>query len=419
MYEMAIIWDWLGFAVRWVHVITAMAWIGASFYFIALDLGLRKVPNMPVGAYGEEWQVHGGGFYHIQKYLVAPSNMPDHLIWHKWQSYSTWLSGAALLMIVYWAGAELYLIDAQKADLSVLQGIVISAASLTLGWMIYDFLCKSSLGKQPTLLMVLLFVLLVVMAWGYNQIFTGRAALLHLGAFTATIMTANVFFIIMPNQRIVVKDLQEGRIPDAKYGAIAKLRSTHNNYLTLPVIFLMLSNHYPLAFASEYNWLIAALVFLMGVTIRHYFNTMHATGKGPHWTWLATTVLFILVMALSTAPLMQESYETSEARELTPREQIFANAEGFDEASLIIPGRCAMCHAREPGYDGIHHAPKNILLETPADIAKNAKLIYLQAGVTVAMPPANVSYMEESERVTIRKWYRAAAKALPFTMAAD
>ncbi|QCO55710.1 cysteine desulfurase [Pseudorhodobacter turbinis] len=419
MYEMAIIWDWLGFAVRWVHVITAMAWIGASFYFIALDLGLRKVPNMPEGAHGEEWQVHGGGFYHIQKYLVAPSNMPEHLIWHKWQSYTTWLSGAALLMIVYWAGAELYLIDAQKADLSQLQGIVISAASLTLGWMIYDFLCKSKLGERPTLLMVLLFVLLVIMAWGYNQIFTGRAALLHLGAFTATIMTANVFFIIMPNQRIVVKDLQEGRTPAAKYGKIAKLRSTHNNYLTLPVIFLMLSNHYPLAFGTEYNWLIAALVFLMGVTIRHFFNTMHSTGKGPHWTWFVTTVLFILIMALSTAPLMQDSYEEAEARDLTKLEQVFANAEGFEEASGIIPGRCAMCHAREPGWEGIHRAPKGILLETASDVAKNAKLIYLQAGVTHAMPPANLSFMEEEERTAIRKWYRNASKNLPIAVAMD
>ncbi|RUS58947.1 cysteine desulfurase [Pseudorhodobacter sp. E13] len=419
MYELAIIWEWLAFAVRWLHVITAMAWIGASFYFIALDLGLRKASNMPEGAYGEEWQVHGGGFYHIQKYLVAPANMPDHLIWHKWQSYTTWLSGAALLMIVYWAGAELYLIDAQKADLSVFQGIVISAASLTLGWLIYDFLCKSSLGHRPTLLMVLLFVLLVLMAWGYNQIFTGRAALLHLGAFTATIMTANVFFIIMPNQRIVVKDLQEGRTPDAKYGRIAKLRSTHNNYLTLPVIFLMLANHYPLAFATEYNWLIAALVFLMGVTIRHYFNSLHAGKGNPTWTWLVSVVLFILIMALSTAPLMQDSYEESEARALTPREQVFASAAGFEDAASIVPGRCAMCHAREPGYEGIHRAPKHIFLETPADIAKNAELIYIQAGVTHAMPPANVTYMEEAERAALRKWYRAAAKALPFTVAAD
>ena len=419
MYEMAIIWDWLGFAVRWLHVITAMAWIGASFYFIALDLGLRKVPNMPEGAYGEEWQVHGGGFYHIQKYLVAPPNMPDHLIWHKWQSYITWVSGAALLMIVYWAGAELYLIDAQKMALSQMQGVLISAASLAIGWLIYDALCKSKLGESPTFLMVLLFVLLVVMAYGYNQIFTGRAALLHLGAFTATIMTANVFFIIMPNQRIVVKDLKEGRNLDSKYGKIAKLRSTHNNYLTLPVIFLMLSNHYPLAFATEYNWLIASLVFLMGVTIRHYFNTMHATGKGPHWTWLATTVLFILIMALSTAPLMQDSYEEAEARPLTKLEQIFASAEGFEAVSAIVPGRCAMCHAREPGYEGIHRAPHGILLETASDIAKNAKLIYIQSGVSVAMPPANVTYMEEAERAAIRKWYRNAAENLPIAVAMD
>jgi uncharacterized membrane protein len=419
MYEMAIIWDWLGFAVRWLHVITAMAWIGASFYFIALDLGLRKVPNMPEGAYGEEWQVHGGGFYHIQKYLVAPPNMPDHLIWHKWQSYITWVSGAALLMIVYWAGAELYLIDAQKMALSQMQGVLISAASLAIGWLIYDALCKSKLGESPTFLMVLLFVLLVVMAYGYNQIFTGRAALLHLGAFTATIMTANVFFIIMPNQRIVVKDLKEGRTPDSKYGKIAKLRSTHNNYLTLPVIFLMLSNHYPLAFATEYNWLIASLVFLMGVTIRHYFNTMHATGKGPHWTWLATTVLFILIMALSTAPLMQDSYEEAEARPLTKLEQIFASAEGFEAVSAIVPGRCAMCHAREPGYEGIHRAPHGILLETASDIAKNAKLIYIQSGVSIAMPPANVTYMEEAERAAIRKWYRNAAENLPIAVAMD
>lgn len=417
MHDIAIIWDWIGFAVRWVHVITAMAWIGASFYFIALDLGLRKVPHLPAGAFGEEWQVHGGGFYHIQKYLVAPENMPEHLIWHKWQSYSTWLSGAALLMVVYWAGAELYLIDPSKADLSTFQGILISAGSLTLGWLIYDALCKSKLGNRPTALMLLLFVLLVAMAWGYNQVFTGRAALLHLGAFTATIMTANVFFIIMPNQRIVVKDLQEGRTPDAKYGKIAKLRSTHNNYLTLPVIFLMLSNHYPLAFATEYNWLIAALVFLMGVTIRHYFNTMHATGKGPHWTWGVTALLFVAIMWLSTAPLMQDDIEAAEARPLTKTEQIFASAQGFEDVSNIVPGRCAMCHAREPFYDGIHRAPKGLLLETPSDIARAAREIYVQAGVTNAMPPANVSFMEEEERRTIMRWYRDGAANQPFSLA--
>jgi len=417
MHDLASMWEWSAFAVRWVHVITAMAWIGASFYFIALDLGLKKAPNMPVGASGEEWQVHGGGFYHIQKYLVAPAHMPDHLIWHKWQSYATWLSGAALLMMVYWGGAHLYLIDAQKVDLVAWQAILISAASLTIGWLFYDALCKSKLGEKPTFLMVLLFVLLVAMAWGYNQIFTGRAALLHLGAFTATIMTANVFFIIMPNQRIVVKDLQAGRTPDPKYGKIAKLRSTHNNYLTLPVIFLMLSNHYPLAFATEYNWIIASLVFLMGVTIRHFFNTMHSTGKGPHWTWLATAILFVIIMWLSTAPLRYDSYEVSEARELNVVEQVFAQADGFEDATSIIPGRCSMCHSREPYYEGILHAPKGIFLETPADIAMNARLIFIHSGATNAMPPANITAMATEERAIIRRWYHNASQSLPLMLA--
>ncbi|NHF72754.1 urate hydroxylase PuuD [Paracoccus xiamenensis] len=419
MTDFAIIWDWLGFAVRWVHVITAIAWIGSSFYFVALDLGLRKAPHLPPGAHGEEWQVHGGGFYHIQKYLVAPENMPEHLIWFKWESYSTWLSGAALLMIVYWVGGELFLIDPAKADLALWQGILISAGSLSIGWLVYDRLCKSPLGEHPTVLMLLLFALLVAMGYAYNQIFTGRAVLLHLGAFTATIMTANVFFIIMPNQRIVVKDLQEGRKPDPKYGKIAKLRSTHNNYLTLPVVFLMLSNHYPLAFATEYNWLIAALIFLMGVTIRHFFNTMHAGGGMKWWAWAATAMLFVGVMWLSTAPLFQSSYEESEARTLTPAQQKFADAARFDEVMSIVPGRCAMCHAREPGYDGIHIAPKGLLLETPDDVIRAARQIYTQAGLTHAMPPANVSFMEEPERQAIVDWYRAATGKQPRQLAGN
>ncbi len=403
MYDFAVFWDWMAFAVRWLHVITAIAWIGSSFYFIALDLGLNR--NIPGPADGEEWQVHGGGFYHIQKYLVAPERMPDHLTWFKWESYATWLSGAALLMIVYWVGGELYLVDAEKADLALWQGILISAASLTVGWLIYDFLCKSGLGERPTLLMVLLFVLLVAMGWGYNQIFTGRAMMLHLGAFTATIMTANVFFIIMPNQRIVVDDLKNGRTPDPKYGKIAKLRSTHNNYLTLPVVFLMLSNHYPLAFATEYNWIIASLVFLMGVTIRHYFNTRHARAGDPTWTWLVTALLFIAIMWLSTAP-MYKPLEEAEAQPLTSYEQKFAAADGFEEAHDIVLGRCSMCHAREPVWEGILWAPKGVLLETEGDIARNAKQIYLQAGVSHAMPPANVTYMEPEDREAIIRWFR-------------
>lgn len=411
MYDFIVIWDWVGFSVRWLHVVTAMAWIGASFYFIALDLMLKPADGMPEGAKGEEWEVHGGGFYHTTKYLVAPARMPAHLTWHKWQSYSTWLSGAALMMIIYWLGGEIYLLDPNKADLALWQGILISGGSLTIGWLAYDYMCKSKLSEKPTTLMLLLFAILVAMSWGYNQIFTGRAALLHLGAFTATIMTANVFFQIMPNQRIVVEDLKAGRTPDAKYGKIAKVRSTHNNYLTLPVVFLMLSNHYPLAFATEYSWIIASLIFLTGVTIRHYFNTMHATGKGPNWTWGVTIILMILIAWLSVAPMMDQ-LEDAEARAMTPYEQKFASASGFEDAYDVVLGNCSMCHAREPFYsDNMLWPPKGVVLETQSDVARHARQIFLHAGVSHAMPPPNaIGTMTQENRNTIIAWYRDATR---------
>jgi len=405
MYDLAILWDWIAFSVRWLHVITAMAWIGASFYFIALDLMLKPNDALPDGAYGEEWEVHGGGFYHTVKYLVAPARMPEHLTWHKWQSYSTWLSGAALLMIIYWVGGELFLLDPTKADISLFQGILISGGSLTIGWLLYDAMCKSKLADHPTVLMLLLFVILVIMSWGYNQIFTGRAALLHLGAFTATIMTANVFFQIMPNQRVVVEDLKAGRTPDAKYGKIAKVRSTHNNYLTLPVVFLMLSNHYPLAFGTEFSWIIASLIFLTGVTIRHYFNTMHKTGSGPHWTWAVTVLLMVLIAWLSTIRT-GETWEGAEARELTAYEQAYASAEGFESAYDSVIGNCSMCHAREPVWGNMQWAPKGVYLETPGDVARHADQIYLQAGVSHAMPPPNAVQRDEEARRNIVAWVR-------------
>ena len=405
MYDLAILWDWLAFAVRWLHVITAIAWIGSSFYFIALDLGLNRRIAGP--ADGEEWQVHGGGFYHIQKYLVAPDAMPEHLTWFKWESYATWLSGAALLAVVYWAGSELCLVDPAKADLGTGEAIAISAGFLLIGWLGYDALCKSPLRDYPTAVMLVLFAGIVVASYALNQIFTGRAALLHLGAMTATIMTANVFFIIMPNQRIVVSDLKAGRKPDPKYGKIAKLRSTHNNYLTLPVIFLMLSNHYPLAFGTQYAWVIACLTFLMGVTIRHYFNTMHAREGRPNWTWAATVVIFISIAWLSTYP-GHATFEEAEARALTPYEAQFAAAEGFDEAHRIVTGRCSMCHAREPVWGNMQWAPKGVFLETESDVAQNARQIYLQAAVTHAMPPGNITDLPDKDRVALAQWYRAA-----------
>ncbi len=405
-YDHAVMWDWLSFGVRWLHVITGIAWIGSSFYFIALDLGLRKADDLPEGAHGEEWQVHGGGFYHIRKYLVAPAAMPDHLTWFKWESYVTWLSGFAMLCIVYYAGADLFLVDKTVADLETWQAIAISMTSLALGWIIYDLLCKSKFGDDNNRLMVLLFILIVALGWFYTQVFSGRAAFLHLGAFTASIMSGNVFFIIMPNQRIVVADLQAGRTPDAKYGKIAKQRSTHNNYLTLPVIFFMISNHYPLAFATEYNWIIAALVFLMGVTIRHYFNTKHARGGDPTWTWIATLILFIIAAWLSTVP----KTPTGEANAaiISERQQQFMSAKGFEQAVGIVQSRCSMCHAKEPVWENMIVPPKGVILEEEVDVAKYAREIYLQAGRSHAMPPGNLTDVTPEHRAILVKWYEGA-----------
>lgn len=408
MYDWVVLWEWVEIAARWLHVITAVAWIGSSFYFIALDLGLHRDRNLASGADGEEWQVHGGGFYHIQKYLVAPAEMPDHLVWFKWESYATWLSGFAMLVLVYYLGAELFLIDPQVMELEVWQAVCISLASLAFGWLAYTTLCKVFVNANQTVLMVALFGLLVAMSWFYTQVFSGRAAMLHLGAFTASIMSGNVFFVIMPNQRVVVADLKAGRKPDPKYGKIAKQRSTHNNYLTLPVVFLMLSNHYPLVFATEWNWVIASLVFLMGVTIRHWFNTRHARNGNPHWTWFVTVVLFLIIAWLSTAPMRAASGEAMNREAL-----VYASAEGFEEVAGIVQGRCSMCHAAEPGWEGLYWPPKGVVLETPAQIAHEARRIYLQAGVTHAMPPGNLSYMEPEERAAIVKWFRGAGDEDP------
>ena len=406
MFELAVVSDWLYFAVRWVHVITAIAWIGSSFYFIALDLGLNR--NIPGPADGEEWQVHGGGFYHIQKYLVAPDAMPEHLTWFKWESYATWLSGFAMMCVVYYLGADMFLIDPTVANLAAWQAILISIGSLAVVWVAYDALCKSRFGDDNTRLMIALYVLLVLLAYGYTQVFSGRATMLHLGAITATIMSGNVFFIIMPNQRVVVADLKAGRKPDPKFGKIAKQRSTHNNYLTLPVIFLMLSTHYPLAFAVEYNWIIASLVFLMGVTIRHYFNSMHARSGNPHWTWGVTAVLFVTIMWVST--LGRD--DTAAVEAMTPTATRFAQAEGFEAVHDIVLGRCSMCHAAEPFYEGVVWAPKGVKLETEAQIALRARDIYLQAGLTHAMPPGNRTFIQPEERAKIVEWYRGAAPRL-------
>ncbi|MEO9298206.1 urate hydroxylase PuuD [Devosia alba] len=403
MGDFAIFYEWLMFAVRWLHVITAIAWIGSSFYFIALDLGLRKTPSLPPLAHGEEWQVHGGGFYHIQKYLVAPDFLPEHLTWFKWESYWTWISGFILLVLIYYVGADLYLVDRTVLDVPAWQAIGLSLASIGLGWVLYDTLCKSPVGQSTTGLMLVLFAILVAMSWGYTQLFTGRAAMLHMGVFTATIMTVNVVMIIIPNQRIVVGDLKAGRVPDAKYGKIAKQRSLHNNYLTLPVIFFMLSSHYPLAFATQWNWIIASLIFLIGVVIRHYFNTRHARKGNPHWTWAVAVVLFIIIAWLSSGPKLPGAAGEAVASRAA---ESFLSASHFEAASLTVQTRCAMCHTAEPAWPGVYQAPKNVILDNDNAIASHATEIVMQAGYAHAMPPGNASEMTPEERALLVAWFR-------------
>ncbi|TPJ56677.1 urate hydroxylase PuuD [Mesorhizobium sp. B2-7-1] len=408
MMDFAIFWDWLSFAVRWLHVITGIAWIGSSFYFVALDLGLRQRPGLPAGAFGEEWQVHGGGFYHIQKYLVAPAEMPEHLTWFKWESYATWMSGFAMLCVVYYAGADLFLIDPNVLPMSAPVAILLSMATIASGWIVYDLLCRSPLGKSDTGLMLVLYGVLVFIAWGLTHLFTGRAAFLHLGAITATIMSCNVFMIIIPNQKIVVADLIAGRKPDPKYGKIAKQRSLHNNYLTLPVLFLMLSNHYPLAFGTQFNWVIASLVFIIGVLIRHYFNTVHARKGNPTWTWLGAAVLFMIIIWLSTVPKVLTGEPKTSA--VSAAAQVYIASAHFPAVRDTVLGRCSMCHTEEPVYEGIYHAPKGVLLDTDERIAEHAREIYIQAGRAHAMPPANVSHITDQERALLVAWFEGAGK---------
>ena len=405
MPDYAIFWEWLSFAVRWTHVITAIAWIGSSFYFIALDLGLRKTPSLPPLAHGEEWQVHGGGFYHIQKYLVAPDFLPEHLTWFKWESYFTWLSGFMLLIVVYYFGADLFLIDKHVLDVPAWAGILISIGSIVVGWYIYDFLCKSPIGESTWGLMLALFVLLTAASYGYTLLFTGRAAMLHMGVFTATIMAANVAMIIIPNQKIVVADLKAGRVPDAKYGKIAKQRSLHNNYLTLPVIFFMLSSHYPLAFATQWNWAIASLIFLEGAIIRHWFNTRHARKGNPHWTWGAAVVIFLVIAWLSSAGKPADNREEVASAGAGP----FLASAHFAAVRTVIQMRCAECHSAVPGHEGVFEAPKNVRLDSDAAIGNHAEQVAIEAGFSTAMPPGNVSEITPAERALIVQWYREAS----------
>ncbi len=380
--------EWLNFAVRWLHVIAGIAWIGSSFYFVHLDLSLRPRTHLPEGAYGEAWQVHGGGFYNMVKYLVAPSQMPDHLTWFKWEAYTTWLSGFSLLVLMYYLNADLYLIDRSVLALSPLKAVIISVGGLALGWVIYDQLCRSRLARSDLALALTGFAFLIVLSYGFNHIFSGRGAFMQMGALIGTMMVANVFLVIMPNQRIVVAALLRGEKPDPRLGAIAKQRSLHNNYLTLPVVFVMIGNHYPLAFATSYSWAILALVIILGTSIRHAFNTMHKTESMPLWPWFIAAQCFLAIVALSAFGSSAQAQAQA-----APSVKV-----AFSDVTNVVSSRCSMCHAEVPVWEGIHAAPKGVKLETPEHIAQHLHEIGVQAGLSHAMPPGNLTEITPEER---------------------
>lgn len=404
----AVAWDWANFAVRWLHVITAIAWIGESFYFIALDLGLRRPAGLPQGVSGEAWQVHGGGFYHLQKYNVAPAAMPEDLHWFKWESYWTWISGFALLCVLYYADPELYLIDRHVLDLPSWGAIAIGIGVLILGWIVYDGLCRSPLARDERALSVAVFVFLVALAYGLTFVFSGRGVFIHVGAVIGTMMTGSVAMVIIPNQRKVVAALKASETPDPRLGREAKTRSTHNNYLTLPVLFLMLSNHYPLAFSSRWNFVIVGLVIVIGVAIRHFFNTMHAHDLRPWWAWGVAAIAFILAAWLSTFPDTRR--DVAEAGPVPAAHATAISHPQFGEVRDIIIGRCSLCHSREPVREGLAAPPKGVRLDTDEEIAAHARDIYLQAGIGRAMPPGNITEITGEERAKLTAWAMASER---------
>jgi len=389
--------EWASAAIRWLHVVAGIAWIGSSFYFVHLDLSLRPAADLPKGAHGAAWQVHGGGFYHLVKYLVAPARMPPELTWFKWEAYTTWLSGFALLAVVYYLGADLYLIDRDVLALTPEGAIGLSLGGLVLAWLGYEALCRSKLGRRETLLALALYAALVALTFAFTQLFSGRGAFVQIGALIGTIMVANVFVVIIPNQKRVVAALLAGETPDPALGAQAKQRSVHNNYLTLPVVFVMIVNHYPLFYATRFNWLILAIVLALGPLIRHFFNSRHAGTGSPWWTWAVVALGMLAIGFLSAAGPRLHKAEA-------------APAPGFAAVEEIVISRCSMCHAAEPVWTGIAHAPQGILLDTPDAIRRHARLIDLAAVRSSAMPPGNVTEMTPAERATLAAWLAAARK---------
>jgi len=394
--------DWLNLLVRWLHLITGIAWIGASFYFVMLDNSLtppKKPEDAKRGVFGELWAVHGGGFYNSQKYLTGPKGEPlsENLHWSKWEAYTTWLSGMGLLGLIYWYGASSYLIDRNVMPLTPLAGVAISIAFITGGWFAYDFACRVLAGNENLLVGVML-ALVMVSAWALFHVFGARAAFVHVGAMIGTMMVANVFFHIIPGQKRMVADIRAGREPDPTPGIVGKQRSVHNTYFTLPVLFVMISNHYPMTYSHPYGWLVLGVIMLAGVLIRQFFVLRH---KG-RTMWMLPAVAVVLLVGLAVA-LAPAAPSASAAKA--------ANAEtiSFAQVKTVLDIRCISCHATQPTQPGFAQPPKGIVLETPEQIGQNAAKIAETVGNRY-MPIGNLTQMTDEERTIVIGWFAQGAK---------
>ena len=388
--------EWLNLLVRWLHIITGIAWIGASFYFVWLDNTIRPpAPGSDLakkGVAGELWAVHGGGFYNPQKYLVAPAELPKELHWFKWEAYSTWLSGFALLFIVYYLNAQAMMVDRGVADLSSAQAIGIGLASLVAGWVVYDLLCRSPLVQRQLAFGATIFLLLVGSSWVLTHLLSGRAAYLHVGAMIGTIMVANVAMVIIPGQRKMVEAMRAGSTPDPVHGIRGKQRSVHNNYFTLPVLFIMISNHFAMTYRHPHAWAVLGAIMAAGVFIRHFFNLRH---KGRvEWVYPAIGVALLLGLAVVLAP---------------PRPNVSAGTVPFARVETILRARCVSCHAAHPTQPGFASAPAGVMLDDAHGIAQNAPRIYQQAVQLKAMPLANMTNMTDAERAQVAAWFEGGA----------
>jgi uncharacterized membrane protein len=393
--------DWLNVLARWAHVIAGISWIGASFYFVWLDDSLTQPEDdadVRRGMSGELWAVHGGGFYHNQKYPTGPRGVPltQNLHWFKWEAYSTWFTGMAMLAIVYWAGASSYLIDKGVLDLSPGAAITISVASLVIGWLVYDGLCRM-FESRPVVLSTAIAAFLLFTDWALFHVFGGRAAYLHVGAIVGTIMVANVLFVIVPGQKRVLAQIRAGQEPDPRPGRLGKMRSVHNTYLTLPVLFMMISNHYPMTYGTRNGWIVLAVLSAAGVLVRRFFVLSH-----KHRYAVGLPVAAAVLIAGAAYAIAPRAYPVVVAQTLP--------GVRYAQVEPVVTKRCAVCHAAKPTQPGFNAAPQGVLLDTPERVRANAQRIEQQAVSTHAMPLGNVTGMTDAERKLLGDWIAAGAR---------